>query len=1185
MPELLRQLERIRGRARLLLVGQRLAQLLAAVLLAAVALGLLDFALRLPPVIRLIVGVGLVVAALVWAVQRFRLALSFHPQLATLALRAERLFPQLRGKLATAVEFTAASREYENPQRTAALAAASVAELRRLMPGVPLQRLLETTPTLRWAGVALLAVVVTGAVVGVAPAHALLALQRWALPYGEAQWPRRVDVRSELAQGVWPLDTPLLVEATVARGHYRGMRASVHFRLHHGDGGSSAWQSALMSDQAIGRARAGANSSAATGRDGAQPGTRYERLLDLAEIAAAVGDAARPGDTLELYFAAGDDQTSAQEVRLVDRPALTRFEVAVDPPAYAAGLVSPQRSDLAEQSGELVSLSALQGSTVRAELSFNTAVAVDPALPWNQQVAPGLPADAAVDWPSPAAVTATFPLAATLQTPVAVRDAYGLPSDSDRLYRLEAVVDQPPGATLLRPAADEAVLATAVVDLEAAGQDDVGLARLHIEAQHPQRSAEEPTAAPQLVTVELAHADARRTTLRVAHQLDLAPLALQVGDAVTLTAVAQDVFELNGVRHDPARSSPRVLRVIDPATLIGQIRNDLATLRQQVVRLEANQQQLIDRDPAEAGLADQQRQQRDRVASQRQVTDALRRRMQSNRLEEPALREVVDQADGMLQRAADEAQDAGQQLRDAQQQDKQGRKDAAQQQREQARQKQEQARRTLSDLANLLDQGRDALTLQLQLRQLLTQQETAGDDTRKLLPRTAGLRPEDLPQEDQQQLRELGERQQSLSRQAQELTRQMQATSEALRRQSERDADQAAADALRDAAKIAQQQGLSSQMSQAASKAQQNQLSEASNLQTDSAETMRRMLDELGTQPQRRMEILRRRLAQLAELIRKLVEQQNGQLQRLEAAEVVAALDEGMFALRRNTMAAQEKAAGEEATRPVAAELDRAAAAQGEAVLALRAEQRAGAAEAEKQSLAHLEAALKLVQEQARQQQQQQTDEQRAELEQEYRKLAATQGELRQRAEALVKIEQLNRRQRADLVQVGQEQADLKQAAGELRQKVEQTEVFVQQHRRIDELAGRAARTLRAAESDRSVLPTQQSIETRLTMMADALKQVREDAKFRNQEGQGGGGGGGGQPPPLVPPIAELRLLRGLQAQVYEDTRALEGQPDAATLQELAAQQRELGDTGQRLIEKLQNPTGDMPQPDGQEGQ
>ena len=77
--------------------------------------------------------------------------------------------------------------------------------------------------------------------------------------------------------------------------------------------------------------------------------------------------------------------------------------------------------------------------------------------------------------------------------------------------------------------------------------------------------------------------------------------------------------------------------------------------------------------------------------------------------------------------------------------------------------------------------------------------------------------------------------------------------------------------------------------------------------------------------------------------------------------------------------------------------------------------------------------------------------------------------------------------------------------------------------------------------------------------------------------GGGGGGGGGGSSPALVPPIAELKLLRGVQDAVYHATRAYnqklgpnnEATPRPQVVDELHQQQRQLSELGHHLIQQL----------------
>lgn len=1172
MHDVIRQLQAIARAARRMLVAQVVARFAAVAIVALIVAGLVDFQLRLPGWVRLTIMVGLGAAAAAWLSVRLARAARFAPTPATLALRAEALFPPLRHLLASGVEFAQHPEAYADPQRTAAFALAAIQRGQAQLPGVNLRRLIDPTPTLRAATLLALAGLLAGAIVIAAPAASVLAMQRWFAPLGEAQWPRRTGVASLVRHRVWPTDTPLRFEAAVHMGYRPGMRAWVHYRVRDAAGDDDrAFRGLLMNDQQTSRSERGAG--------------RFERLLDVTELStrlAAAAGAQRWGErrveqTIDFYMAAGDDRTPVQTITLVERPAVTAVAARIEPPAYARGLVDDQQVALGEQTGPLATASGLAGSAVTLSLAFNKPMKLAGG---GASVLPGLPAP---DDNGTEAIVADrlerrFVLDRTVQTTVELIDGHGLRNVSERVYRLEAYEDKPPAASLVQPVADESVLATAVIDVEAAGQDDVGLEELALEVQAPVH--ETATASGTVNVAQPARRQGRSPRLTLTHRLDLAPMSLQPGDVVVLTAIAQDVFAMNGddgqlQRREPVRSASRTLRIVDAPDLIAQVRNELATMRQQAIRMETVQRQLLDSPAAEALVPQQQLERR--VESQQDVLEAIRDRLARNRLDEPQLNQTLGEADRLLEQAREASAQAAGQLQQAAAQP-----DAPQalRQREQARQQQERSRDALGQLIAALDQGRDALTLQLNLRQMMTQQEQAADDTRRLLPQTAGLRPEDLPAEAARGLEDLADRQQALSRQAEELARQMQAAADALQRQSESDQDQAAAQALREAAAIAQRQGLASQMQRAAASAQQNRLSEAGQQQLGAMDTMQQMMSALGSQQQKQMEMLRRRLAALAEQIQRLIQQQNAQLARLDEAAAgapVAPMEDGVAILRRNTIAVEVEANKSERTQPAGELLGRAGLQQGEAILALRAEQRDPASAAQRQSLAFLEEALRRVQQVQEQAEQEMTDQQREELEQAYRKLAGQQKQIRDQTAALTGVDGLNRRQRAELQQLGHAQSDLQIAAAELREKVEDTLVFVQTHRRIDESAARVTRQLRAAQSDADVLFEQQMIQTRLLAMADAIRQQRQDEQqFRQQQQQQQqGGGGGGPPPPLIPPVAELKLIRGLQESVYQQTRRLHGSADVPDRRErlldLSVQQRELSDLGTRLIEKVKN--------------
>ncbi|MEE9211043.1 MAG: hypothetical protein V3U29_00130, partial [Phycisphaeraceae bacterium] len=462
----------------------------------------------------------------------------------------------------------------------------------------------------------------------------------------------------------------------------------------------------------------------------------------------------------------------------------------------------------------------------------------------------------------------------------------------------------------------------------------------------------------------------------------------------------------------------------------------------------------------------------------------------------------------------------------------------------------------------------------LQLSQLASMQENLSADTRNMLPRTLGQDPDQLDPADRAHLDELARRQTELATKAAALTRQMQATADTLARQGDQVEDQAAAAALAEAAAISQRQGLAQTMQRAAQSTQHNRLSAASQDQLDAQDVIQRMLGELNQQEQRRREILRRRLTRLVEAIAKLVEQQKQQIDRLQNAQVLAGLDEPLAALRRNTLGVQDQARATRQTVAVADLLALAVAGQADAILSLRDLKREPARAAENQALEHLEAALEKASQMRDQAAAQQVRQQRGQLRKAYLALAQQQDDLHDQVQILVGIAALSRRHRAELVELGHAESDLRFAASELQEQVAQTLIFLHLHERIDTTAATVVSRLRAADIDEAVLADQASIASMLRRMAEALEEPQ--AQSDDFAGQGGGGGGGGGQPPLVPPVAELKLLRGLQQDLYDRTRRIGGEGldkpdlDRRALLDLSARQRELAGLGERLIHRMQ---------------
>lgn len=1186
MRTVVRQLERVRTAGRWMLIAQRLSQWITAVIAALLGLGLIDFALRLPGLVRLVIGIGLAGAAAAWLVGRIVRAMVFRPGLADLALRAESIYPQLAESLATAVEFTTCAEQYHEPPRTRQLARTSIDRVRVQLGQVRLRRLLDPYWTSRMLALLFVAAVALASVVFALPDASRIVAARWFAPLGGAQWPKRTDVINLTTERVWPVDTPLRLSAGIRRGYRPGMRVWVRYRLMDSSGRPGDWRSLLLSEQAT----------------ASMPGT-FERLIDLAETLDRVersegtamgrsggGEGQEPA--VEFYFEAGDDRTEPARLALVVRPEVTSVMARISPPTYAAGLVSDTpRGGIAmhEQSGQLVTAAVLVGSDVRLDIAFNKALPVV-----NGTITPGLQTLAGLTDEGPTA-TADSP---GVQTSVSLRlrmqqsmesrihlvDRFGLTNLSQRRYRLEAIEDKAPTVSLVRPAANESVLATAVVSVEALARDDVGLEELAMEYQVQRRAKGQP------IGGTLVQWAGRQADATVSGELDLSrvdAVPLKPGDAVVLTATAADVFDLDGQRHSPVRSAPRRLHIIDAATLVSQLRNELAGVRQQAVRLQRTQRGLSDLPeghPASA-IAPVQAQITRRLGAQGQLVDRLVERAQRNRLDDARLSELMERGAELIRSGRSASEHADQHLQGATDQPQ-----LAGTLRQEAQLEQLKVVDVLAELVAALDQGRDAMTLQLQLRQLRTRQENAAADARRLLPQTVALRVEELTCELREALQALAGHQSALGLQAEALVRQMQTTAEALAVQGAAGSDEerAAAEALADAAAIARRQGLSQSMKQSAESIGANRLAQAGHRQSDSLDTMQRMLSQLASTDQRRQQLLLRRLLQLERAIERLIERQHHQVAALIGAKRdgdLPALQFPQTQVRRHTIAVEEQARPAPSTQPVAEALGQAVQDQAKAILALRQGQRHPARTAEDRALADLEEALRSARMLRAEAATEQVRRDRQQLKQEYEKLAGWQEQLRGKAGAVATVAPMSRQQRAMLIGLGNEESDLRLAAEYLGEKVDQTLVFRYLHGRVDEAAGRAERKLRQALADEGLLRDQNQVAIMLRIMAQALDPGVQAEPFAGGQPEPGGGAGGGEPP-LVPPVAELKLLRGMQQAVYDQTRRL-GEPDVSVagprwsargwLLELATQQRELSALGERLIERMRRSMGRTP--------
>ncbi len=1193
-------LRRVRMWVRVLLTVERLG-LLAAVALATVfALAFADYFLRSPGALRAVVLLAGLGALAAWAWRSMGPVVRFSPTLTDLALRIERTEAGagagLRGMLASGVDL---SRQREAGE-SVSLASPVIDEAARRAAALRAGALLRREGAVRSGGLLALAVMVVGAACITRPDLARIGAARVLLPLANVAWPKRTGVADATATPVHPLGAALPLRAVLTKSDTSAERTRVtaEYRLV-SDGVSGAWRRAVLTSQ-----------DRMVDIRGVGTGTLFERLIEPASFApgeAAGGVAKTSKIELEYRFITSDDETDAARVLLVEPPAVADAVLELVEPEYArlSGDEGVRRVELGAGTDERAAPPAsLAGSRAKLSITINKDVPAERqreargaawvAASLGEDVASLLASDPDARLTLGARIWALeWALTRPVRIGVKVVDEHGIADSEERSFTLDVLQDNPPSAVVVRPDQDKSLLPTAVVELAGEGRDDVGLAWVALErqvARRPQGSeggaAEAQSPPEQIVRVSgvtTSGGEGRAPGARQASAtatLDLSELGVKAGDEVWITTLAADSFALGESRHEPVRSQVRKLRIMSREELLEQLWSQLSEVRRGAIQLEKEQKELQQasgrageqaarqNERAQAGMTE-------RLSRQQETIRTLERRLEENAMAEPALEGVLRESRGALDRAGQSSVKAGRSLdRTAQQAaGKDAAPEAGAADRQEAQAAQQEVREELSDLIEMLDQGQDTWAAKRSIEQALERQKSLRERTADAGNRTTGRSAEQLTPQERQELGRLAQEQQELAEQTREAIQNMLDREKDMQKK-----DPAAAQAMSQAARRGQREQVPEKMEQAAQQAQQNQTNNAQQQQQQAIDALQQMLSDLEQTARNRDEVLRRVLASLIESLEALIAQQSEEIAALERAKNTgqfAGLDRGMTRLHANTLGVLDEANnGPREVAPVARLIEEAGAAQAGAIGALRRSPvDSGEAQGQEElSLSKLREARALAEKLDRDAQQREQSRKKAELKKKYAAALAKQIALRDSTQDLSR-EELTRRVRNAARLIGEDQQSLRtEISGMLTETRELTEakVFEYAHSRLDELMAAAADRLGQGEPDAGVLRRQASAARVLQSLIDALDSSRkDDDDFRQQEEnqQGGGGGQGGQQP-LVPPAAELKLLRAMQQEAIEMTRAAdEGaaeerssiSEDAARLQDgIAAQARQL---------------------------
>ncbi|MEI7657291.1 MAG: hypothetical protein WCK33_04430 [Phycisphaerae bacterium] len=1218
----------IRARARLLLVSQRTLAILALLLGATIVMAALDYLLRFPsPLRQFHLAAGMIGGLLLLRV-RLAPAATFAPSLTDVALRVERAAasaaPELRGVLATGVDF---ARLHERPDATMTPAgAAMVARVQqdaaeRYRQAASKVRLFDLSGLGRALLMVLLAAIPAAACLAIFPTHARIGLARTLTPWTEASWPKRTGVALADMPYAFPLGVALPVRASLTATDRPPGRTSVMlcYRVI-ASGRQSEIRKAPMTAQ-------GRKANEGTPLEG----ELFERLLDPDAMQVAGVEAG--GDvTLEYWFETSDDRSATGEVLVVPAPAIRTATAVVQPPAYAAalmraaGLAAGSAAGSAARASEWVAGEAdalpsgpsrgvigpvLAGSKVTLLIEFNKdlpapALGADAAevRHFVRDMLPGLEEAADLAFRAGGASwELSFTASAPLRVVPMLRDEHGITGSDDAAFKLEVTQDRPPAAAIIDPAQDEAVLATAVLDVTGEGRDDVAVAGVEVVRQVAKLGPAEgrsPGAVPEAAgpAEVIARADAQPgepiTDVRSATAtLALASLGLAAGDEIWLQAAVRDLLLASGggTGGQPVLSPRRRLRIIGETELIEQVRAELAGLREAAKRAEADQSRLSARREAAAGSVKEAESQLaaqqalgERLGPMKDVVSRLQGRAKRNQLKDEALSGVLrDAAElaGQAKAEGDKASDALDRLSQQASPEDPAAKAAA----EQLSSAQRGVENALSELAGMLDRGEDDWAVRRSIEKLLTEQRQLASRTATSARSMQGKAASELTPQQRAELEKLAAEQKELSGKSQSLVNTAQ--ERATRMES---TDKAQSQAMQAAADKARSSQLSRRQEEASEQIAANRTGEAQQRQEEAAETLESMLQELDKTQQRKDEALRRVLADVQQSIRTLIEAQQAHLGAL--ADVMAGrgkaqgLDQGMIVLHQNTLGVQQTVRSQvKGGERLVTLLGAATESQTAAIAALRAApaDQPGADASERTSLARLKDALAEAERLDHAAEEREEDRRRDELRKAYAQMLEVQLAVAADVQPMVGQE-LDRRRRAAARALGAKQLELKERMSQVRSGTEglgDAAIFDFAHRRYDAAAGSAGRSLESGETPESTVrdvATATRILQGLVAALDEAKKQRDE--FKDDEGGGGGGMGGegeGQKQPMIPPIAELKLLRAMQAEAAERTRVVsDGRDD---LESVATLQAELAKFGQALLDKLkdENEEGEKP--------
>lgn len=548
VPPLTSQMIRLRRLIRALALARGLGWWLVTTIAAGLLLIGFDYLARVPAEVRValaVVWLGLLaIASWRWlAVPLWcRIALS------EVATAVDRRLPGSQDRMVTGIEL---SSEPRSPmiERVVHEAEAQLSAARK-------QRLLSGSRSLGPLALGLACMGVAVTLAALLPAWMSTGVRRYVRPLRTPAWPRWVEIVPLTGDQVAAMGEPVEVVMHLQRGDRRARPAWVVQ-----DCGGAVRRELMLR------------------RDDGRYSYRFPAVAT----------------SFRYWFESGDDSTAgvAGRVQVYRRPEIVRARLLVEPPAYAhrpAYAIS-----LDDRRAE-----ALAGSRLTLTLWISGPLATRPEAGGGP--AAGLRAIAEPTTTAPAeappvlrfaggrrdSLEARFDLARSIAFRLELRDEHGLASADDRPFTVAAVGDQLPSVKRIEPASPAMLTAVGRVEIVLEARDDIGLSALRWCARD---------ASGRVVSSDwselLPKASSQGGELaRVRQWWSPTELQPKAGDIITCWAEVTDNYEVGGKRHAAVKSEPLEVRVVGPEELAQRLETDAAALQSWLRQLVQQQDEL-----------------------------------------------------------------------------------------------------------------------------------------------------------------------------------------------------------------------------------------------------------------------------------------------------------------------------------------------------------------------------------------------------------------------------------------------------------------------------------------------------------------------------------------------------------------------------------------------------------------